>query len=359
MDNKTLKKLHQWFYKNVVSLPWRPTDLSSKRDPYVVWISETMLQQTQVATVIDYFSRWIKRFPDVSTLATTKDEEVLKYWQGLGYYSRAKNILKTAHAIVNEFGGKFPENRKQLEHLPGIGKYTAGAILSLAYHQNEPILDGNLIRIFSRLWGIDFLPTSKEHSQIYWSHAQDFAAKSAHLNNEALMELGRTVCKVRDPLCHSCPLQKICQANLTQTTSQFPPSKKHVVKNWNGTILIVESSDGKILGIKGGHYFLNNQLVLPHFERPRGNDTTLPPQVEEYLNTDHILQTNYLGTFRHSITIHKICANVLHIIMSKPTTKCLISKRDLPQNIEFRWIEKAKATTAFANSFSLKAIKLL
>ncbi len=179
------KKLREWFKENAAALPWRPTDLDAPRDPYAVWISETMLQQTQVSTVRDYFVKWMKRFPDIATLAKASEEEVFKYWQGLGYYSRARNILKTAKLIA-ESGTpkkgipKFPQTRKALEALPGIGAYTAGAILSLAYHQREAILDGNLVRIFSRLYALDFLPTDKgsagkNPSEIYWNYAREMA----------------------------------------------------------------------------------------------------------------------------------------------------------------------------------------
>ena len=155
MTPDSLKHLREWFRANAAELPWRPADLDALRDPYAVWISETMLQQTQVSTVKDYFIRWMKRFPDVETLAKAEEAEVFNYWQGLGYYSRARNILKTAK-IVASHQNKMPETRKELEALPGIGAYTAGAILSLAYHKREAILDGNLVRIFSRLYELAF-----------------------------------------------------------------------------------------------------------------------------------------------------------------------------------------------------------
>ena len=147
MDKISIRHLREWFKKNAADLPWRPTDLDALRDPYAVWISETMLQQTQVSTVREYFIRWMNRFPDVETLAAAEESEVFRYWQGLGYYSRARNILKTARIVVNTHS-KMPATRRELETLPGIGAYTAGAILSLAYHQQEAILDGNLVRIF-------------------------------------------------------------------------------------------------------------------------------------------------------------------------------------------------------------------
>ena len=232
MNPQTLKKLREWFKKNAAELPWRPADLDAPRDPYAVWISETMLQQTQVSTVRDYFIRWMKRFRDVETLAAAEESEVFRYWQGLGYYSRARNILKTARIVAER--KDFPRTRKELEALPGIGAYTAGAILSFAYHEREAILDGNLVRIFSRIYALDFLPTDKKGkratlalrqaqgpelrndvraSEIYWDYAREIAdSPKAYMHNEALMELGRTVCKVKTPDCANCLLHNDCRA---------------------------------------------------------------------------------------------------------------------------------------------------
>ena len=368
--------------------------MDAPRDPYAVWISETMLQQTQVSTVRDYFTRWMKRFPDVETLAKADEAEVFKYWQGLGYYSRARNILKTAKIVcensldplrsASRMTGvrKMPETRKELEALPGIGAYTAGAILSLAYHQREAILDGNLVRIFSRLYELDFLPTDKvkerrcpiksgmtvkearmtsnetgvtekSTSEIYWEYAREVAdSPKAYMHNEALMELGRTVCKTKSPLCETCPLHKECRAFLDGRTAEFPPAKKRTEKSWHGTVLVVESADEKILAVNGGQKFLDKQLALPHFESARHATIALPAKAEDYINADEVESVEHCGTFRHSITVHKIECDVLHVRLS---TKA--KSAHLPKSTTFEWIEKAKALETFANSFSLKALK--
>ena len=230
MDNIALNHLREWFKKNAAELPWRLKDLDACRDPYAVWISETMLQQTQVSTVREYFIRWMERFPDIQTLAAATEEDVFRYWQGLGYYSRARNILKTAKEIATrQIQGhcSMPQTRKELEALPGIGAYTAGAILSLAYHQCEAILDGNLVRIFSRVYALDFLPTdSKESAEIYWDYAREVADfPKAYMHNEALMELGRTVCKVKNPDCKNCPLHPNAAQHSTTAPQIFRPPK--------------------------------------------------------------------------------------------------------------------------------------
>ena len=354
MDKITLKNLREWFKKNATKLPWRPADLDAPRDPYAVWISETMLQQTQVSTVKDYFIRWMQRFPDIGTLAKSTEEEVFRYWQGLGYYSRARNILKTAKIMLQDDNkATMPQTRKELEALPGIGAYTAGAILSLACHQREAILDGNLVRIFSRLYALDFLPTeSKEAAETYWNYAREIADfPKAYMHNEAFMELGRTVCKVKNPGCEKCPLHKECRAAIENRTAEFPPSKKHIQKDWHGTVLVIESADHKILAVHGGQKFFKNQFTLPHFESPRNATTGLPAQAETYINAELVLSIQDVGSFRHGITVHKIECNVLYIQTS--------SKAPESAEAGIKWIERRRAQEFFANSFCLKALALI
>lgn len=383
MSRTPEENLREWFKKNAAALPWRLLDFGKKRDPYKVWISETMLQQTQVATVKDYFIRWMGRFPDIVTLANADEAEVFKYWQGLGYYSRARNLLKTAKILCAKNPlGEMPQNRKELEALPGIGSYTAGAILSLAFHKREAILDGNLVRIFSRLYELDFLPTDKgtgkvhiergdcggrencasvqgkKCAEIYWDIARSWADSSkGYMHNEALMELGRTVCKVRSPLCDMCPLKAACRAFAHNRTQEFPPAKKHVQREWHGTALVVESADGKYLAVSGGQAFLKGQLSLPHFESPRNATIGLPSEAEAYINADDVASVTHAGKFRHNITIHKIECDVLHIKLKTHSAKTASTQNTDYDKSLVTWIPKAKAIEAFANSFSLKALK--
>lgn len=342
-------QLIHWFLKNRKPLPWRSDDPFAYRNDYFVWISEIMLQQTQVAAVCDHFTRWILKFPTISDLAKASENEVLKYWQGLGYYSRAKNILKTAKILIHNYNGLLPQTRKELEALPGIGKYTAGAILSLARHQAEPILDGNLIRIFSRLNKISFLPDQKTNSDFYWSLAKDWSSsKKAFLINEALMELGRTCCKVKSPNCSDCPLKKSCKAFISNQTELYPPQKKKKIEDWIGLMLVIESDNGKIFftSNKDSH-FLKNQKALPHFEFPYSKTKNFPAQAEEWVSFDLVKDFHFCGRFKHSITRYKIDCNVLHIL----TSQKIDSK-------ETQWVSKKKISKEIANSFSLKALKL-
>lgn len=356
-------------------MPWRSLDLDAMRDPYAVWISETMLQQTQVATVMEYFTRWMRRFPDVGSLASASEEEVFKYWQGLGYYSRARNILKAAH-LVATLDGTLPRTRKELEALPGIGAYTAGAILSLAYHQKEAILDGNLVRIFSRYHLLDFLPTDKRPdgsaekncSEIYWDYARQVADHpKAYQNNEALMELGRRICKIKNPDCGNCPLKNGCRAFAENKSREFPPAKKRIQVEWQGTVLVVESTDGKILAVKGGQKFFKNQITLPHFESQKSAATGLPAQAEAFINADQVADLTAAGTFKHNITVHKMTCDVLHVrldVASKTASKFFPNhKTRLTSGFEnqavYSWVEKKAAHEVFANTFCLKSLKLI
>ncbi len=227
--------LAAWFSAGQRDLPWRQpfsppgglaeTAASPRRDPYRVWIAEIMLQQTQVATVVPYFERWMARFPDVSALAAAAEADVLEAWAGLGYYSRARNILVTARELAAR-GGSFPDTREGLMALKGIGEYTAGAIASLAFDRPEPILDGNLVRVFSRLYGMAFLPDSKANRAAYWDKAREWAeAHRPGLVNEGLMELGALICTPRNPACGDCPLAAGCVARREGAQAALPPPK--------------------------------------------------------------------------------------------------------------------------------------
>ena len=202
-------------------MPWR-----IKKTGYRVWISEIMLQQTQVKTVIPYYKRWMKRFPSLASLAKAKEQEVLKMWEGLGYYSRAKNILKTAVLLTAE-KKNIPREKEQLLLLPGIGPYTAAAIASLAFGEVEPVIDGNVERVISRLY--DYHAEIKTSTAQAWLHQtlmKNIPPKNPSDFNEGLMELGATQCLPGQPDCTTCPLQSSCQAYGENTVAQLPKGIK-------------------------------------------------------------------------------------------------------------------------------------
>ncbi len=233
--------LLSWFAANARDLPWRRT-----RDPYAIWVSEVMLQQTQVRTVVPYWERWLRELPTIETLARAPLDRVLKLWEGLGYYTRARNLQRAAQTIVRDYGGRFPRRFADVLALPGIGRYTAGAICSLAFNQPTPVLDGNVTRVLARVFGLrDDIrqPAVREHlwnlagklvsaaatwtkrgrvSRLRGRWAKRVASRPCGALNEALMELGAVVCTPRTPRCEACPLKRKCVARRDGLAAELP-----------------------------------------------------------------------------------------------------------------------------------------
>lgn len=217
MDHDFVGKLRRWFLSQARDLPWRV-----QPSPYAVWVSEVMLQQTQVAVVIPYFERWMERFPTVSDLAEAPLEDVLKLWEGLGYYSRARNLHKGARDVVEKYGGSLPSTAETLGKIKGIGPYTVGAILSFAFRQRAAAVDGNVLRVLSRYYCIpDDIGKSKSVRTFVEAAERLLPEKEPWVIAEALIELGATVC-ARVPRCHDCPVRGGCLAYRNGTTGQFP-----------------------------------------------------------------------------------------------------------------------------------------
>lgn len=220
------RRLLTWYRRSRRDLPWRATD-GLRPDPYRVFVSEAMLQQTQVATVIPYFNRFIERFPDFQSLAAAGEQEVLRLWQGLGYYSRARNLQAAARRVVTDFGGVLPTDVTQLRTLPGVGRYTAGAVASIAFDRRAPILDGNVTRVLCRLDAVRDDPRERLAAARLWDRAEAILPPRRVGNfNSALMELGATVCTPRGPRCGGCPVRMHCAASAEGMTEQIPPPRK-------------------------------------------------------------------------------------------------------------------------------------
>ena len=210
----------KWFKQHKRDLPFR-----GNPSPYRVWISEVMLQQTQVAVVIPYYEKWMERFPTIESLALTSEEEVVKQWEGLGYYSRARNLRKGAQQVVDQFGGKLPSNRKDLESIYGIGPYTAGAILSFAFKQKGVAIDGNVIRILVRYFAIEEEVKPKVVNHFHQILEETLECDEPHEVMEGLIELGALVCK-KVPVCHECPLRKKCMGRQRGIVDRLPNKGK-------------------------------------------------------------------------------------------------------------------------------------
>ena len=263
------QNLATWFATAKRPMPWRDT-----RDPYRIWLSEIMLQQTQVATVIPYYERFLLKFPTVSELAAAHQDEVLKLWAGLGYYSRARNLHRGAQTIVERFGAKMPETPELILEIPGVGDYTAGAILSIAFSLPEALVDGNVARIFARLLLLEGDWRAGEGKRAVWQVARTAVAEAhaAGINpgdfNQALMELGATVCTPRSPLCAQCPITAFCAARKKGVQDLYPQLKERAespvwkLRAWavrdKGKLLFAQRADE---GLFGGLWELPTERV--------------------------------------------------------------------------------------------------
>ncbi|HSU66674.1 MAG TPA: A/G-specific adenine glycosylase [Tepidisphaeraceae bacterium] len=222
------RRLLRWYDRSRRDLPWRTTAARpGPLDPYHVLVSETMLQQTQVATVVPYFHQFVGRFPTLADLAAADEQEVLRLWQGLGYYSRARNLQAAARKVVSDYGGKLPSTRDELLKLPGIGRYTAGAIASIAFGQRAPILDGNVMRVLCRIDKVASDPRDRDTQALLWARAEQLLPRRRVGDfNSALMELGATVCTPRNPQCLVCPVQQHCKAFEAGVQDRIPVPRK-------------------------------------------------------------------------------------------------------------------------------------
>lgn len=335
MDSAFIPSLMRWYTEMAAALPWRVST-----DPYRVWLSEIMLQQTQVTTVIPYYERFTAVFPTVEALAAADQDTVLKLWEGLGYYSRARNMHLAAKTVVEKHGGQFPTTADDLMTLPGIGRYTAGAIASIAFGEPTPVLDGNVIRVFSRLFDIDEDVTQSSVQNRLWELAEQLVpAANPGDYNQALMELGRTVCKPRSPLCGKCPVHDFCLAYQRGVQEGRPVKKKKaptphydvtagLIRNELNELLIAKRPDDKLLG--GLWEFPGGKLD--------GNET-LPECLQRELQEELGIQVE-VGPFfvkvRHAYTHFKI---TLHVFECR-----YLPEGGSPQTLQcadWRWVAEA------------------
>lgn len=260
--NDIVKPLLQWFSHNKRELPWR-----HDTQPYHVWVSEIMLQQTRIEAVKHYYVRFIKELPDIQALSQVEEDALLKLWEGLGYYSRARNLKKSAEMIMHEYGGKFPTSYEQLIKLPGIGEYTAGAIASICFQEKVPAVDGNVLRVVARVSGSQENVLLPEIKKAFTARLKAIMPECSGGFNEALMELGELICLPNGaPACENCPLQQHCVAYREHLTSELPVRiKKMKRKRADKTVLYILNSENQIAiekrakkGLLSGMYQLPN-----------------------------------------------------------------------------------------------------
>jgi A/G-specific adenine glycosylase len=310
--------LLNWFSQSARELPWRRT-----RDPYAIWVSEIMLQQTQVKTVIPYWERWMRALPTIESLAAAKPEVIHKLWEGLGYYTRVRNMQKAAQDMVAHHQGRFPRDYEAILALPGIGRYTAGAISSIAFNEPRPILDGNVIRVLTRLFGIAENPREKPTNQKLWQLAEELVTAAAlpeirrtypescsHLN-QSLMELGALICTPKQPRCLLCPLQSNCTALRSGRVDQLPnlgpriaATSRHfaafVIKN-RGCFLVRQ----RPVGVVNAHLW-----EFPNVEMTSKRGT-LKKLAGDSLGIK-MISLERLCTIKHTITRYRITLEAYH-----------------------------------------------
>ena len=246
------RRSENWFRKHQRELPWRRT-----YDPYHVWVSEVMLQQTQMPVVLRFYERFIGRFPTIDDLASASFDDVAAAWSGLGYYRRARMLRDCAIAVRERFGGTLPSDLQSLMSLPGIGRYTAGAIASIAFERHAPIVDGNIARILARLFGVKSMRTT-------WDRAEKLveAARSPRVFNQALMEIGALICRPKNPLCNQCPLRRECRA-FARGRTQLAPRKRAKTREVKIALYIVTDRRGRILMRRESGSLFDGMFVLP------------------------------------------------------------------------------------------------
>ncbi|MGA2280718.1 MAG: A/G-specific adenine glycosylase [Verrucomicrobiota bacterium] len=335
--------LLDWFAQNARDLPWRRT-----RDPYAIWVSEIMLQQTQVKTVIPYWERWMRQLPTIGAVAKARSDKIHKLWEGLGYYTRARNLQKAARQIVDncrraEFHDaqnkirdsqssplRFPEKYEDVLALPGIGRYTAGAICSIAFNQPTPILDGNVIRVLTRIFGIAENPREKKTNARLWRRAEELikvaqasslpvqTRRLRYINgncsalNQSLMELGALVCTPRQPQCPVCPVKKLCVAFREGRVGELPNLGRRTTATARRFIAFVIERNGKFLVRQRPAGVVNAHLwEFPNFEVNGAKTAAHDVFQSEFGHRPPALQLFW--TVKHSITRYRITLEAWHV----------------------------------------------
>jgi len=270
MQEKISEKILEYYDNNKRNLPWRET-----KDPYSKWISEIMCQQTRVDTVIPYYERFMKKYPTIQALSEANEDELLKLWEGLGYYNRARNLKKAAIKIVQEYNGIFPNTYESLLKLPGIGDYTACAILSMAWDQPYSSIDGNFYRVFSRYYELDNDISDTETKEIFRKKIQSILPQRSGDFNQAIMDIGATICLANeDPMCEKCPLMDSCKAYKHESFLSYPVnSKKMIIKEVDVSVFIIEINEHIVLrkrpdkGLLASLYEFPNKLSKMDLEK--------------------------------------------------------------------------------------------
>ncbi len=309
------RKLLAWYAEHARILPWR-----GSFDTYAIWISEIMLQQTRVETVIPYYERWMERFPTINSLSSSSQQEVLTLWEGLGYYHRARNLHKTAQIVVNQRNGELPQDVKSLVELPGIGPYTASAISSIAFGNDEPAVDGNIKRIFSRLFDIsETVSTPKSERLIQKLFIDCLPSGQTGEFNQALMDLGSMVCTPKVPSCQICPLMELCKAYALGVQEERPvrKPKPRVPHHTCAAAVIINQRNVLIIqrpveGLLGGLW----KFPTVEIKEGESHEDCLKRQICEELDLNIVID-RYFGKYRHAYTHFRITLHAFYCVLGK------------------------------------------
>ena len=323
-------RLLSWYDREQRRLPWR-----GHPDAYAVWVSEIMLQQTRVETVIPYFERWMQRFPTIRSLANASQQEVLSLWEGLGYYSRARNLHKAAQVVLDQYAGQIPQNRAGLEKLPGIGAYTAGAIASIAFGKDEAALDGNIRRVLARVFAVQTPARTPAGEKELWELARRCLPPGrAGDFNQALMDLGSALCTPRSPQCLLCPLLEICAGHKMGIQESLPVSlPRQKIPHLNVAAAVVRRADTVLIAQRAQTDLLGGMWEFPGgtLENDETFEEGLQREIREELNTSVQIERPF-GAYNHAYTHYRV---TLHAFL------CRLAGPE-PQAIEasqLRWVQ--------------------
>ena len=329
MVSTTAKSLLAWYAKHARDLPWR-----GQQDPYAVWVSEVMLQQTRVETVIPYYSRWMERFPTVEALAVASRDEVLGMWEGLGYYRRAHHLHQAAHVIVAEYGGKLPDEVDKLRDLPGIGAYTAAAIVAIAFNRDVVALDGNLRRVLSRLVDLTIDPRSPEGERQLLSWALgELPSGQSSIFNQALMDLGATVCVPRIPDCARCPLAQFCLAFQRGVQDDRPVrTQRRPIPHITAAAAVLRRGKQVLIGRRPEGGLLGGLWEFPggRLESGESLEACLRREIGEELSIEVEVGAK-LGTFNHTYTHFHVTVHAFECELGEEEPRAL-------EHSEVQWV---------------------
>jgi A/G-specific adenine glycosylase len=327
--------IEAWFREHQRPLPWRET-----YEPFHVWVSEVMLQQTRMEVVLGYFERFLARFPDVAALVAAPDDDVMAAWSGLGYYRRARMLHDGARDVMQRFAGRVPDTVDNLLTISGIGRYTAGAIASIAYRAHAPIVDGNVARILARLYAIEAPLKSPELMRDSWQRAETLIAAATDPRdfNQGLMELGALVCRPANPRCDACPLRRACAAYAQNRVEELPrKAAKAETRAMRIPLYVIADAAGHVLMRREQGALMNAMFHLPHGDAALLAGTPL-----------RVRNAELLGTFRHTVTNRRIEFEVFRARLARRTDAA-----------GYAWIDPSRMAHVPHPSYVRKALQLV